>query len=88
MTADPPTPPTQDKFAEIEERYDVRPGGTDTFDILCEDYWWLIEEVKRLRGLGDAAQRVLDDLDQAGFVSREGQEGLRQAMRTAWLDLP
>jgi len=43
-------PPPQDKLAEIEERYDVRPGGTEPFDIVCEDYWWLIEEVKRLRG--------------------------------------
>jgi len=46
-----PTPlPKQDRLAEIEERYDIRPGGTEPFDIVYEDYWWLIEEVKRLRG--------------------------------------
>jgi hypothetical protein len=48
-------PPAQDKLAEIEQTIaEFGGGGEGTF------IRWLIDEVKRLRGLGNAACADLD----------------------------
>lgn len=45
-------------------------------------------ENERLRGLGEAVNTFLDSMDENGYVTREAQERLRQALRDAWMDLP